>query len=401
MRKLPPSGTPVSLSDLSFWLGTIFFRQKEVERFACSISVQNNVDHCFLLSTGRAAMALLLQCLAEQADPQKNSVIIPSYTCYSVPSSIVKAGLNVKVCDIDTKTLDYDYYKLEGMDFSEVLAIVSGNLYGIPNNLERLESLAREKNIRFIDDAAQSMGARSTSGRLAGTYGDAGIFSLDKGKVITSMNGGIIVTRSAELSTAIRSKIEDLSSPSAIWCMMETVKMLIYSFFLHPSRYWIPAALPFLKLGTTSYTTEYPVEKYNTWLSGLAHRLSERLPEINRIRIENGKYYRDNLPTSKYLRHIELQPNSKPIYLRYPIRITDSGLRSNVLKVLGDMRLGVTGSYPRSIVDIEQLHKFFREEKDNLGGKTVANQILTLPTHPFVSRADQNRIITLVNDILS
>ncbi len=190
MRQLAPSGTPITAKEITFWLRSVFSQSSTVQMFTNTICHYLGVKYCFFVSTGRAAMTILLQSLAELTNPKKNIVIIPAYTCFSVPASIIKAGLKIKVCDVNPHTLDFDYDKLRQIDFDNVLGIVSGNLYGIPNNLDLLEKISKENNVFFIDDAAQCLGGRSAMGRHAGTFGDAGIFSLDKGKVITSMNGG-------------------------------------------------------------------------------------------------------------------------------------------------------------------------------------------------------------------
>ena len=78
---------------------------------------------------------------------------------------------------------------LERCDFSRVLAVVTANLYGIPNALPDLERIARERGVYLLDDAAQSLGAR-LGGRAVGTFGDAGLYSFDKGKIICTIQGG-------------------------------------------------------------------------------------------------------------------------------------------------------------------------------------------------------------------
>jgi dTDP-4-amino-4,6-dideoxygalactose transaminase len=396
MRQLAPSGTPITTKELSAWLTTLFSQEKVLQQFKEDLCHHFNVRHCCFLSTGRAAMALLLQSLAELKHSTKDTVIIPSYTCFSVPSSIIKAGLRIKICDIDPSTLDYDYHKLERTDFSKVLAVVSANLYGIPNNLSLLEKITQKKGVFFLDDAAQSMGASTGDGRFAGTFGDAGLFSLDKGKVITSMNGGIIVTNSDKIAVHVESKIKHLRSPSTARCASEMAKMFFFSIFLNPALYWIPGSLPFLNLGKTIFTTDYPIEKYNKLLGGIAHAQFKQLDATNQMRGKRADYYRKKLAETHILRHIHFNDKTHPIYLRFPILIKEKNLRSKIVQNLSKEKLGATKSYPSSIVDIEQLEYELTEQNNASGGKTVAGQIITLPTHSLVSKQDQDRIISLI-----
>lgn len=341
-------------------------------------------------------MVILLKVLSEMSEEKKDQVIIPSYTCFSVPSSIIKAGLKVRVCDVDPVSLDYDYEKLSQFDFSKVLCIIPANLYGIPNDLPRLAMIAEEHGFFLIDDAAQSMGAK-VAGKFSGSFGDAGIFSLDKGKVITSMNGGVIVTNSDQIARNVSSKMENLRSPAPIWSLSELAKLLIYSFFLDPSRYWLPAGLPFLSLGATVYTTHYPVTKYNKLLCGIAFQLLKRLDELNLIRKANGQYYMEALRNLPGIQFVDIKDTIRPVFLRFPVLITEPKERIRIEKELLKLRLGATLSYPSSVTDIAELRaELFSFDIHTHGGRTIANQILTLPTHPYVTRNDLDKIVAVI-----
>ena len=72
-------------------------------------------------------------------DSTRNEVIIPAYNCYSVPAAIQRAGLKPRLCDVRPATLGIDTDKLAGRDYSRVLAVLSANLYGVPNDLGAIE----------------------------------------------------------------------------------------------------------------------------------------------------------------------------------------------------------------------------------------------------------------------
>lgn len=399
MRHLPPAGTPVTLKDLLFWVRGMMASGREEERLRREIGRLFAVEHVFLVSTGRAAMAVVLEALREGSG-RRDQVILPSYTCFSVPSSVVKAGLQVRFADMDPATLDYDYEQLERLDVSKVLAIVSANLYGIPNDLERLESFAADRQIRLVDDAAQAMGATAGS-RHCGTFGDVGIFSLDKGKVITSMNGGIIVTRDDALAGHLGSICGRLPRQPVTQCVTEVVKAFGYAWFIHPSRYWLPARLPFLRLGETRYTTDYRIQRYCQPMAGLALRTLAALSVYNKARIDNGVYYRQALAETPGLHHVTLSPRGGPIYLRFPLLVEPSSKRRELLAVLRERGLGASGSYPTSLCDIDELGKYLADTgKQWPGGAEIARRIVTLPTHPMVGAADRSTVVKTVREIL-
>jgi len=330
MRHIAPSGTPIKFDDLSSLVKFIFNGKKALDLLTRELSNCFGTKHAFFLSTGRAAMVVLLEVLKEKTSGRRDEVVIPAYTCFSVPSSIVKAGLKVRVCDVDPLTLDYDYEALSQVDFSKVMCVCSANLYGIPNNLKKLEEISREKGVFLIDDSAQSMGALF-AGRYLGTFGDAGIFSLDKGKVITSINGGIIVTNSDSLAEGIQKRISQLDEYSLFHSLIELLGLVFYVFFLSPSRYWIPAHLPFLSLGKTIYTTAYPLLKYDRLMGGLTLSLISKVESLNEIRRNNGLDYERDLCGSKSIKIIAHHKEAIPIYLRYPVLMKETEIRNQLL----------------------------------------------------------------------
>jgi DegT/DnrJ/EryC1/StrS aminotransferase family len=88
----------------------------------------------FFASSGRAALTILLKALQQRSD--RREVVIPAYTCFSVPSAVARAGLVIRLCDVDPKTLDLDLNALARLDLSRVLCIVPSGLYG-PTRVSR------------------------------------------------------------------------------------------------------------------------------------------------------------------------------------------------------------------------------------------------------------------------
>lgn len=195
MAFVAPAGVPLSLGDLAN--GAIrSLSAAATERLTRGLCAAGARDRGWLVSTGRAAMTLAFAAMKRAAgDPRRVEIVLPGYTCYSVPAAVERAGLVPRICDVDPVTLTPDLDSLAGVDFSRVLAVVSANLYGLPNDLEATESLARHHGIFMLDDAAQALGARYR-GRPAGNFGDVGLYSFDKGKNITTLQGGALVADS-------------------------------------------------------------------------------------------------------------------------------------------------------------------------------------------------------------
>jgi len=389
MRFVPPAGTPIGIADFVRWFSTALSGSTVLKKFADAVQQKFGIRHCFFLSSGRAALALIAKVLYELRDePDRNEIVVPAYTCYSVPASVIKAGLKVRLCDVDPNTLGLDLDKLRSIDYRKVLAIVSGNLYGIPNQLAEIEKIAKEKGVYFIDDAAQSLGAK-WNGQAAGTFGDVGLYSLDKGKNITSLQGGLIVTNDDAIAHALQKTIAQLPPTPTITVVIYLIKTLIYSLLLRPGLYWIPRSIPFLGLGQTAYETDYPVTQFSPTLAALGFTLFNKLDAINGTRTHNGNAIRKRIQSAKTVRTIALPAEATPVYLRFPILVQDAVKRSKLIEALEQAGIGATISYPQCLKNLPDIQfELVNAAEPMPGGREVAACIVTLPTHAYVLQKD-------------
>lgn len=354
------------------------------------------VRHCELTSTGRAGLTLLLKGMRRLAPPDRDEVVIPSYTCYSVAASIAKAGLRPRIVDISPGTLDYSPDALGRTNFSRVLALIATNLYGSPSDLPALGSLARSHGVFLIDDAAQAMGA-SIGGRCSGSWGDAGLFSFDKGKNISAIDGGVLVTSSDELARALRLETAGLPRAGAAASVTHVVKALAYFTLLRPWLYGIPTKIPQLALGKTVYTTEFPLQHSDPSLVALGLVMMRRLDDFTRARQANAAAWLEGLRPLTGVETIPPATGSRAVYLRLPVLLPDRAARDATLNALTAAGIGASGSYPRSIVDVPEVQGLAANPSTPApGGRSVAERIVTLPTHPFVTRADIGRALGVI-----
>lgn len=397
MRYIAPAGTKITFSDLTYAFINLIKSKDVLEDFRKAICEKFDVKYCFFWGTGRTGMAFLLKALCDLDKRKRNEVIIPSYTCYSVPASIEYAGLKVRICDIDLNTLDYDHEKLNNQNFQNVLAIISANLFGIPNNLSKLERLAKEKNVYFIDDAAQAMEAQFEN-RFVGTFGDAGLFSLDKGKNITTINGGITITNSDEIAEKLKSYQLALNKVNVLNKTILGFKFIIYAIMLKPVFYWIPNSLPFLKLGITIYDKNMPLSKYTELQAALAFQLLKKLRSISDNRVKNASEIFEHLKTIEKIELPFISANSKPVFLRFPLLVNYLE-RSKILTYLNTNRIGATGSYPQSVFEIPETQSLLNKQCSyGENGKVVAKQIITIPTNEYVKKKDKEKIYSVFHE---
>ncbi len=399
LRFVPPAGTPIGIADVLHSVGHILERADVLQRFKLAVRERAGARYCDFVSTGRAALTLALLALKTLDGGRRNEVVIPSYTCFSVPSSIVKAGLKVRLADVDPLTLDFAPGTLERLDGSRVLAVIATNLYGLPNDLPAITRVAHERGVYVVDDAAQCLGG-SIGGRPSGTWGDVGLYSFDKGKNVTSIDGGALVTNSESVADAIAQQIRLLPPCAMVESAVHLVKLVIYAALLHPRGYWLPNSLPFLGLGTTAYRTDYPLAQYDSWMAPMGHRLFARLDAITAQRRANADRFTCLLPWGAKLKAVVQRQEAEPAYLRFPVLI-DPEFRDAVLAALRANGIGATASYPTAISDVPGLRGQLQGgESEVSGGQAVARSVVTLPTHGYVTSRDQERIAAVIANVL-
>lgn len=389
----------MGIADIAWWARHVLTDDDTLVRFEEEIRARFGVRYCAFVSTGRAALTLALLALKTLDSARRDEVVIPSYTCFSVAASVVKAGLKVRLADVDPATLDFAPGALEAIDESRVLAVVATNLYGLPSDLPAITRWAKGRGVFVVDDAAQCLGG-SIDGQSSGTWGDVGLYSLDKGKNITSIDGGILVTNSERVAAAIHDQVCSLPKCTPGESLIHIAKLLVYAALLHPRRYWLPNMLPFLGLGTTACRIDYPLAQYDGWMAPMGRRFFARLDAINARRIENaGRLMRD-LPWGTYLEPVVPDPRAIPACLRFPVLIHPR-YRDAVVAALCANGIGATASYPTAISDVPELRDHIRNgEREVVGGREVARRIVTLPTHGYVTLQDHERMVKVVASLL-
>ncbi len=393
-RYFAPAGAPIRFTDLARWPMIAASSPDASDALGRHLRERFGVHECFLTSTGRAGMTLLLQAMRRLA-PDRDQVVLPSYTCYSVAASVVKAGLRPRVLDIAPETLDYDLHALETADHGRTLAIVATNLYGLPGDLPRLHQLSRRLGVFLVDDAAQAMGA-SVGGRASGTWGDAGLFSFDRGKNVSAIEGGVVLTQSSELAGAVRQELAALPPGRRVAPLVHVMKALAYAAMLRPLLYGIPARIPQLGLGRTVFTTEFELAPAAPVVASLALTMMRRLDEFTNARVANARALLDGLDG---LRVTTIHPgaDARAVYLRLPVLWASRAVRDAAVLALNRAGIGATSSYPASLADVAELKPHLVDPVPPArGGREVAARIMTLPTHPYVGPRARARAIEVL-----
>jgi len=394
LRLVPPAGAPLPVrSVLPALLPGAGRHQHLVTRLAEHLGVA----HPLFVSSGRAALAILLNELRRHSD--RREVVIPAYTCFSVPSAVARTGLAIRLCDVDPKTLDLDLNALLRLDLEKVLCIVPSGLHGFPADLVAMESIARTAGAFLIDDAAQCLGA-TRDGKACGSFGDAGFYSLGRGKGITTMGGGILVTHRPDIAEGVARAVRELPQASAGSIGVAIASSLAYSAMLRPSRYWIVDRVPFLELGASRFEPEFPIARLSAYQTRLAAELLPGVEAYHEIRRHHAEMLRAGIEGVEGVEIPRPIEGSRPAYLRFPILVRDGADRSHVLRELRDAGITASQSYPTSIRDVPGIEPYLaRDQEACPGAREIAGRMLTLPTHPGVTRHDIDVMVTTVRGV--
>jgi perosamine synthetase len=398
-RTLPPAAAPIYLRDIVSGFTGLLRGEKTVEKFRGELRDHYQVGQCFTVSSGKAALTMILEAL-KNIYPDRDEVLIPAFCCYSVPSAIVRAGLKVSLCDLDPETFDFDFGQLSTIISNgkrPPLCVVAVHLFGMPADIARLRGIINDATVVIVEDAAQAMGGEY-DGRKLGTLGDVGFFSLGRGKAISTVEGGLILTSSGEMADEIR-KIMD-KTPN--YGLLEQLGLLLYSvallILLRPVLFWIPKAVPFLSLGETIYDPSFRLRKMSPFQAGLAAGWQKKLRQFIVARTENMCQLLNSL------KKIGLCPawaecGPLPSLLRLPLFITDDEERDYLLRMSEQTGLGIAGTYPDSIDSIGEMNYKSANNRFPVA-KEYARRLLTLPIHPYVNGKDKVRIADLLSQAI-
>jgi perosamine synthetase len=133
-----------------------------------------------------------------------DEVILPTFTIISCASAIVRAGATPVVLDCDPYTWNIDVRQIEDKITSRTKVIMVVHIYGLPVDMDPVISLAEKYGLRIIEDAAEAHG-QTYKGRPCGSFGDISTFSFYPNKLITTGEGGMIVTDDDYLADRCRS----------------------------------------------------------------------------------------------------------------------------------------------------------------------------------------------------
>lgn len=347
-------------------------------------------DRVLLTGSGTQALRLALEASFHGRGSDDRTVALPGYSCFDLVSAAVGAGARIAFYDLDPGSLAPDFDSLRRIARAGPAAIVLGNLYGFPLDWHALRSELGGTGACLIEDAAQSLGAGADDS-LAGSHGDFTILSFGRGKGWSAGAGGALLARGHAgdlLSDAAEpgglratTGVKALTTSAALWVLGR------------PEAYWIPLSVPGLGLGETTYKNPEAVTHMSALVAAVAlHHSGASLDAVATRRRWAARWEGLAHEQSWGLRGLaacEPTGDLRCGYLRYPVLTGSPELRRRLLDQAG--RFGLARGYPTTLDELPAARDRMVDARTRLpGSEFLASRLVTLPTHPRLTRRDMS-----------
>ena len=182
---------------LSSWISS---KGPYVERFETDFGRFVGARHGVAVSNGTVALHLALVALGVGPGDE---VVVPDLTFAATINVVLYCGATPVIADVDPRTWCLSLATVERVCTPRTKAIIPVHLYGRPAEIGPIAAFAQRHGIAVVEDCAEAPGA-CYAGRPVGSFGDIACFSFFANKIVTTGEGGMCLTRSAELAATLR-----------------------------------------------------------------------------------------------------------------------------------------------------------------------------------------------------
>ena len=360
-----------------------------------------NTKHGFCFDSGRTALHYALKALEVK---EEDEILVQAYTCVVVSNAINWTGAKPIYVDVDNDfNMSPDDLIRKITDKSKVLIIQ--HTFGKPANLDKLVKIAKEHNIKIIEDCAHSLGAKYKE-KLTGTFGDIGMFSFGTDKTISCVRGGGLITNNDSIGNRIREFQSRLPLSRKIKVIQNLLHYPVFS--IGKPLYNLGIGKLILMIAKTSHIMSkiiYNPEKHGKQVlfypsllpNALAKILLNQiksLEKVNKHRQEIAKTYDNKIETKEI---IKPEWGNESVWLRYTI-VTD---KAKKLHQQCKKQGIILGNWYDSVIapcDIEKKQTGYSASSCPNAEK-LAKGSINLPTNRHVSTKDAERIVQIVNKL--
>lgn len=330
----------------------------EVDTFEERMATVAGTEFGISFNSGTSALYATLLAL----DITDGEVIVPSFTFSATANAVVAAGAEPVFADIERESLALDPDSVRGRVTDDTRAIMPIHFAGdVCAGIRELREIADEHDLAFIEDACHSPGA-TLNGDRVGSFGDAATFSFCFNKVLTTGEGGMVVTDSPELKQRLE---------------------LFRSHGRDENKEYVTWGHNFRMSSMTAALGVSQVEKLD-WL------IEQRRSMATTLNDAIGDHDPLVLPEFPATRH--------SVYQLYNLRFTERGIQRPLMAFLKERGIPTRITYDPVHLTTYYREEWGWEESDLPVTEDVSEKILTLPFHLNLDESDLDRIAAAVND---
>ena len=339
----------------------------EIEEFENAIKNYVGVDYCAVLNSGTSSLHATLLAFGLGAG---DDILVPSFSFVSTANSVLFTNATPSFVDIEETTFGLNPKLISEKISTSTKAIIPMDYGGQSCKIDEINEVARDEKLLLIEDAAESLGA-SINNNKAGSFGDAAIFSFCGNKVLTTGEGGAVVTNSKEI--------------------IEKIKLIRSHGRIDKINYF-----------ENTENSRYQDLGYNWRMSSITAALGisqlNKLDKIIKMRQKNAAFISSKL--KKFPQIITpISPDGyEHIYQMYTIRLATNKMRDDLKNHLLAKRIF-------SKVYFEPIHltPFYREKFNFKEGylpvtEQISRQILTIPLFPNMTMEEKNYLVDSISE---
>ena len=337
-----------------------------IAEFEKKIAAYVGTKYAVTLNSGTSALHAVL---AAYGVGPGDEVIVPSFTFIATANAPLFLGAKPVFADIEEESFGLDARDVERKITDRTRVILPIHYGGLPCRMDGLMRVARKHGLPLIDDAAEAMGA-AINNQKVGSIGEAAILSFCQNKVITTGEGGAVVTNLPDVCQ----RLELLRSHGRS-----------------------EASAYFTSTGPADYITL----GYNFRMSSITAALGlsqlNRIDKIIALRREKAGYLTAKLKGIPGLTVPSTPADSFNVYQMFPVRISSGPSRRDMLKNF----LAEKGIMSRVYFEPVHLTQFYRRRFGYQGGELpvtekIASEILNLPIYPDITLDDMDYIAAAI-----
>ncbi len=389
LKKIPTTAVPLSIFEILKGFKSFCGSNSYIKEFEQNFAKYMGSKHAFSFNKCTTSIYIFLKALKKLSDRQE--VVIPAYTVPTLVLPIWKAGLKPVLCESSLDTFTMDLERLPEAINDNTLCVLPIYHFGFPYKIDSLLKIANDNGFFVLEDTAQAPGAL-IEGKKVGTLGDAGCFSLCRGKNFSTFNGGMLVTNSDKLAEIIKEERDALPEQDFSFKIKIPFILTAFSLVTRPVIYG-----PFFKLiAPFKHTTvheSFTPKQYSDFQAIIGLGLLNRLDEFNEIRLKKGMALYNALKDNEYLILPEITENSTPVFNHVPVVFKEIETMKRVQAALWDRGIDTGRMYLKPVHHLYDLGYDMQKELFP-NALYIAERLLTLPSHPYL---DENSIDKIIN----